>query len=390
MKIDIFGFVEDANIGDPVIGETCKFLVEKICKENGINAQIKLHSLFPTGGYKKYWITRFLRKRCRKNRNKFHQYLTLNVFKLYNKLFSTLNDYYDSCLKNSDLVIFAGGGMIKFIWQEFWAAEYCIIDYCDKNNIPVYFNAVGIEGYSEQNLYSRLLKTILNKPCIKGITTRDDIISLEKYINCQGKDLLVGDPAFWSKECYSRKEQKDIIGINTIKSGIFKVNGYKTTEDDLINFYCAFIKNLEENGQKWQLFTNGTINDYQVGEAILNKLGVSITEEFLAPRPQNSQELVDLITGYKGILATRMHAHIIATSYEIPTVGITWNDKLKWYAKHLGVENRFITPNEMGNYEDFYQKFTLALKEGNSSLNTQILKEKTYSNLSKILLGNKN
>ena len=36
MKIDIFGFVEDSNIGDPVIGETCKFLVEKICAENNI------------------------------------------------------------------------------------------------------------------------------------------------------------------------------------------------------------------------------------------------------------------------------------------------------------------------------------------------------------------
>lgn len=385
MKIDIFGFVEDSNIGDPVIGETCKFLVERICAENNIEAQINLHPLFPPPNYKKYWITRFLRKRCRKNRSVLAQAFTLKVFNLYNKFFSTLNNYYESCLKDSDLVIFAGGGMIKYIWQEFWAADYCIVNYCDENNIPVYFNAIGVEGYDEKNLYSKLLKNLLNKPCVKGITTRDDIDSLKKYLGSTNDDLVVGDPALWSNELYPRKSEQNIVGINTIRSGIFRVNGYDIDDDKLVDFYCEFIKRLENDGHKWQLFTNGTTNDYEVGEKVLEKLGLEKTVDRIAAQPKNSQELVDLITSYKAILGSRMHAHIIATSFEIPTVGTIWNDKLKWFAKHLGAEDRFIIPSEINNYDEFYEKFKKALSEKNEKLNTKLLKEKTYNSLKKFV-----
>ena len=76
-----------------------------------------------------------------------------------------------------------------------------------------------------------------------------------------------------------------------------------------------------------------------------------------------------------------MHAHIIATSYDIPTIGQIWNEKIKWFAKHLGCEERFFYPNEMKNYDHVYQTLKNAIIEGNSNLNTKILKQKTYEEL---------
>lgn len=80
-----------------------------------------------------------------------------------------------------------------------------------------------------------------------------------------------------------------------------------------------------------------------------------------------------------------MHAYIIATSFEIPTVGTIWNDKLKWFAKHLGAEDRFIIPSELNKYDEFYEKFKKALSEKNEKLNTKLLKEKTYNSLKKFV-----
>ena len=70
------------------------------------------------------------------------------------------------------MTIFGGGGMLKYLSQEFWAADYCILEYCDKYNIPVYFNAVGLEGYDDKNFTSRLIKKLLGKKCVSKVCQR--------------------------------------------------------------------------------------------------------------------------------------------------------------------------------------------------------------------------
>lgn len=379
-KIDIFAFIEDKNIGDPVIGETAKFLVEDICEKNDLKAIINLHRLFPSANYRKYWITRRLRWLCAKNTTnlqRFIMYLMLRGYLLINPRY---RNYYTKTLKHSDLTIFGGGGMLKYFSQEFWASDYCIIDYCDRHKIPVYFNAIGIEGYDDKNFTSRLIKKLLNKKCISKVTTRDDIDALNKFLP-QNNNLVVGDSALYSKELYGSEEKTDIIGINTIRSGIFNTNGFRTTEEDLITFYCEMITRLNADGLKWQIFTNGLKSDYNLGVKILSKLNIKPTQEVLAPLPTTGLELARNISRYRGVIAGRMHAHIIATSYDIPTVGQIWNEKIKWFSKHLGAEDRFFYPDEISNYDLVYNKFKQALEEGNSNLNTNKLKEATYKEL---------
>ena len=388
MQIDIFGFIEDGNIGDPVIGETCRYLVEKICKKNNIDADIRLNPLFPPPNWQAYWITRFLRKRCRKQRKNLSNLFTFLVFKFGYIFGRTLKSYYKNTLKNSDMVIFAGGGMLKFVSQDFWASDYCILNYCEKHNIPVYFNAVGIEGYDENNFFSKLLKKLTNFKCIKDITTRDDYEALSKYLDKDCSDKIVGDPALFSNEIYQKQPQKDLIGLNMIRSGIFRVNGHNTTEEDVINFYVEMIKRLNKKGMKWQIFTNGVRFDNNVGIKVLDALGIKPSEENIVDLPKTSQELVDLITSYKAIIGGRMHAHIIAASFDIPTVGTIWNDKIKWFAKHLGCEERFFMPEEMSNYDKVFSAFEKALNDGNAELNTTVLKQATLENLEKFILNN--
>lgn len=378
-NIDIFAFIEDKNIGDPVIGETCKYLVEKICKNNNIEANIRLHRLFPPKNVNEMWISKFLRRQCSRNLSNIERIITYLVFRTYIFFNRTYMKYYKEIIKSSHLVIFGGGGLLKYVSQDFWASDYCILYYCDKYKVPVYLNAIGIEGYDENNFTSRLIKKLINKKCIKKITTRDDIDSLNLYR--KDNNGVVGDPALYSNELYATTEKTNLIGINPIRAGIFNVNGFDTAEEELVKFYVEMIKRLEKDGFKWQIFTNGLKADYNLGLKILEALNLQPNIDLILDRPKTGLSLAQTISKYKGIIAGRMHAHIIATSYNIPTVGQIWNEKIKWFAKHLGCEERFFYPDELNQYDKIYKAFLNAMEAGNSKLNTESLKAKTFTEL---------
>lgn len=58
--------------------------------------------------------------------------------------------------------------------------------------------------------------------------------------------------------------------------------------------------------------------------------------------PTTPRNLVNLISGYKAIIAARLHATIIAYSLQIPAIGLVWNNKLTFFGKNINAEDYFI------------------------------------------------
>ena len=91
------------------------------------------------------------------------------------------------------------------------------------------------------------------------------------------------------------------------------------------------------------MFCNGIKSDYLIGQKILENLNLeNIDNIYLAKRPTKSKKLINLITSYKAIIAARLHAIIVAVSYNIPAVGLVWNDKLTEFGEIMNISNRFI------------------------------------------------
>ncbi len=382
LRIIIIGFYEDLNLGDPVICESCKYIVEKIFSELNQPVETKLIGLAPPSGYTNHKITKFIRKRCGKARSNFYQLCTYIAFRIAMCFPNALKKHYSEALEGADLVLFAGGGMLKYISQDFWAFNYCIEKYCSKHNIPIAFNAVGIEGYDKNNPICKVQEKIVNSKSTKFITTRDDIDSLKLFLKSSDDNLVVGDSALYSNEIYKLSKKEDIIGLNTIRHGIFNINGFvEINQEILVNWYCEIIKRIEADGLKWQLFTNGLESDYNLAKEVLKKLEKEETTELLVPKPTTTQELLYTISKYKAVVCGRMHAAIISTSLDIPSIGLVWNEKLKWFAHHIGATERFIKVSEINNYDLAYKTLIKAMNEGNNNLNTQKLKNKTYSTL---------
>ncbi len=250
--------------------------------------------------------------------------------------------------KTADLMIFDGGGLIKYRQEEFHAYVPALVDCARDHGIPVFFNCVGVEGYDPDDPRCRRLADALNAPCVKGITVRDDLDTLRRYYlhTDQVFTAQATDPAVFTPQVYGI--QKDIrsktIGLGIVRSRIFEDYGLaQITREFQLEMWQGITKELEARGYAWQFFVNGLRSDYDFAREILVSMGrQSQAAVLLAPRPVESGELVGTIASYAGVIACRMHANIIAYALGIASIGLVWNDKMVFWGDRIGCPERFL------------------------------------------------
>lgn len=185
-KVILLG-LKNQNLGDKVILDTSKYLIQQQYHD----VKIKVKNLFPDTKIMKTVNSSYpqIDAIIDKLPNKPYLIQILSFLKwwLSQKRGTEIYQYYKSILKQHSIVIIAGGGIIKYSREHLWNPVYSITTYCQRKKIPVFFNAVGVEGYNNKNFYSQLFKYSLNKSCVKKITTRDDFNSLKKYVKDETK-----------------------------------------------------------------------------------------------------------------------------------------------------------------------------------------------------------
>jgi polysaccharide pyruvyl transferase WcaK-like protein len=106
---------------------------------------------------------------------------------------------------------------------------------------------------------------------------------------------------------------------------------------------------------KWKIFTNGTHKDYEFAKHILLKMCYSSNQiNFLIQRqPKNPKDLVEIISGFKGIISFRLHSHIVAYSLKVPGVGIVWDNKVSFFYSSINRNDScFKLNNDIGTIID--------------------------------------
>lgn len=288
-------------------------------------------------------------------------------------------------IKYADAVIFAGGGIIKCRNEMFDKYIVDILKETDKYGIPTFFNAVGVEGFDPSDERCLALKDALNSDCIKGITVRDDIGTLTShYITNKNIRLKsVVDSAVWSDKVYGRltDRKSEYIGLGIARDKLFTDYGIeKADREFLLDFWKGVAERLESEGFKWIIFTNGLNSDEAFADEVLRYIGHGEK----AAQPQNAEELIALIRNLKGMIACRMHANIIAYSFRIPSVGLIWNDKLKYWGEKIGYPERYLDGNSL-DPEDTVNALKTALSQGCSRRKTNRIKYKTYREIKRFI-----
>ena len=271
---------------------------------------------------------------------------------------------------NSNLIIFAGGGLFGLSYLAFYDYLKTILDIADDRNIPVIFSSLGMNNMDADAENETRLRALLDRKCIKSISVRENAELFRYYAEGSGKDVVpVCDPVVWAgsvyykdteESCY-KESSRPAVGINFVRGGLFKSNGVKgwglaAEERLLFDVYTS----LEDSNCSCSFFTNGSFMD---GLALLN-----FADKYQLPKEKiivsdTSRELVKTIAGFDAVLAIRMHAAIISYAFGIPSVNLVWNPKIPFFYRNIGREQRAILPEDW-NTEQMVEQVKLLLAEG--------------------------
>lgn len=342
-KICFVGLYNEKNLGDPIIFDCTEWLYRHYLL-SGVFTSKRIYLDYVQKTYNPSLIVKL--------RNKLNRLSGSEKMSLYYQktIFDNTKVYFENSIQGFDLVVIVGGGIVKWTYQFFYLELTALLQTAEKLNIPVVFNAVGVEGYSENNIKCQMLKQAMQLPALIHISTRDDLYTLvNKYYDgnpCRPV-LCVADPAVWVSEVYGIvKKDSNIIGLGIARGNLFIDNAIDFKSYELLEFYKSIIIDLVADGHTVEVFTNGLPADNDFADKVcssLEKEGVCMRKRY----PEDTLGLVKIISNYKAIVATRLHSCIIAYSLDVPAVGLVWNDKLSLFGHNIHCEDNFI------RYSDF-------------------------------------
>lgn len=301
----------------------------------------------------------------------------------------SLAKYYISQTAGAKAIVVAGGGLVKYSYQRFWIYLDSLIVAAEHWGIPIVFNAVGVEGYAENDSKCQVLKKALNKSSVKAITTRDDLETLQRnYLTEESKIFCsrVADPAVWAAEAYGvvRDSTNDVVGVGLVRGGIFRDNGIDLAPKDVAALYMGMLRELDARGIRWKLFTTGVAEDLQLARQLIgNVSGIQSMDQVAVPA--NTRELMQIIAGFSGVIAARLHANILSYSLGVPSIGLVWNDKLPFFGECIGCPNRFIRYEQFGHPELIISRLRDAMIENYDTAARNIYRETARSGMQKSL-----
>lgn len=249
--------------------------------------------------------------------------------------------------KENYIAVVAGGALI----QDYFATSWSVIgNILEQNNIPIIYNAIGVGNIKEETS-KVIFRELLTRKNIKSISARDNLNELN-FTPLPIKQ--VPDVAICSSQYYHFPKPKNpIIGFGVISPKLYfqtSKDSHILTESDYDQIIITLIKKIYKETQlPIRIFSNGSYEDYVYATQLRNKLALPSIE--VSPRPTNDSELVSLISSFSFIIANRLHAQIIAYSFEIPTYGILWDEKVKYWYKYIHRTNQCSYLSEILNVD---------------------------------------
>lgn len=276
---------------------------------------------------------------------------------------------------NFDTIVFAGGQLFMDYFVH-WIA--IIVSYAEKYNKKVVFNCCGMGKLSSKSV--KLLSKVLQSDSIYSITIRDGLKQFRSLFESENV-LQTIDPAINSANVYGKREKIDgRVGIGIISYKMLIRNNISIAEDEYIDFIKHTIEFFEYHKRKIVVFTNGAIDDYEFAQFALKSIG---KEKLLEKRPTRPVELVDVIATCEYIISFRLHSLILAAAYDIPSIGLVWDSKVKSFFETIKREEWAIMLNDGLSFEKLKFKMENLLSINNYK--TACSLKKSYDNLIEIL-----
>ena len=410
MKIAICGLIKSENIGEQFIARSLEYLIrteaEKI--KPGIDIEFTEVDLLGrndeiiecTGKYKKRVLNyyhyserginteRVFLKLKDMVKNSDSLFVRNALSRMRHMIWShgmnyrkRMEEFFEDRLAGVDFIVVDGAGLLEYDWNEYHWPLFLISRYAEKHGVDVVYNAIGRAGhFDERDFLSTILKRALQSDRVKYVSARDSVETVQLCAGESKEVKLLADAAFWMKETYGigQKEDADKIGIGIIRGNALTGYGVEFGTARWVELFCDIARELDKRGYKYEFFTNGLPGDWKLGRKVLKTL--ELPDEYLVERPLTDIELCDTISGYKALITCRMHSSIAAFTLGIPSVIMSWNDKVDKLMEMIGYPDRVIKLENF-NGPFIVDKMEKALEEGVSEDKVGVLKDKALESV---------
>jgi len=184
-----------------------------------------------------------------------------------------------------------------------------------------------------------------------------DLTGTVEWIALGNYTAMLADSAFWMKEAYDidTTVERTKIGIGLIRGNSLQGYGVPFGSKEWTALFADIATELRDRGYDFEFFTNGLPGDVTLGKRVFKKLGLD--DSYLVERPVDDRVLVDTINGYQAIITCRMHSSIAAFTMNVPSVILSWNDKVEKLMEIIGYPERAV------RQKDFDAKYIVDLME---------------------------
>jgi polysaccharide pyruvyl transferase WcaK-like protein len=368
-RVAVFGECYSENLGDAVILGTVEYLLRRILP--GIEI-----SSFDLSGRKQaqttkkgsYGLIQHVNRNLRRRVPLYRRCINIVLWHLRDK--KALSKTWSEAVAWADLCMLDGGQLLMDNDLNFPLKIHALAGLTKSRQKPVVFFGCGV-GKRWSPIAKHLFANTLEIDEVSTIYVRDRY-SYNHLIghlpNVSHKVVASYDSALWAAEAYniSRITSSPTIGLGVTTPNVLKRYKRSINYDSILTFWEDIAVCLHQRGQAFQLFTNGALEDdlfaLQVAGRVSAKLGMP-QETLLAARPLSALDLVRQISNYKAVMAYRLHANIIAYALQIPSIGLIWDEKVRYFGEETNRSEFFLDADILAPAEIVDRLFFAAQKE---------------------------
>jgi len=245
-------------------------------------------------------------------------------------------------LRGCDAAIVGGGQLISDIDLNFPLKLAAAAGECRRRRLPIAVFAVGVKP-DWTRAGRRLLLTLFGADTIMA-AVRDERSreALCRLLGPRGpgapEPTLCRDPGLLAAEVYPRapgpRRTRPLVGVGITHPAVLRHHAdaqeRSTVWDE--RAYAELILGLWRAGYDVLCFTNGAGEDHACLDAVRARIEAvkAVPAQSIAflDRPRRPADLARIIAACDAVVGHRLHAHIVAYSYAIPSVGLPWDGKL--------------------------------------------------------------
>ncbi|MEM8650347.1 MAG: polysaccharide pyruvyl transferase family protein [Pseudomonadota bacterium] len=265
---------------------------------------------------------------------------------------SKWSPFYGRNLNVADVVVVGGGNLFTDMDRNFPTKISAVMRLAAKRNLPLAIYGVGASGvWSDASIREMRKALEACRPFYISVRDEQSKSTFESLfadsIGCQV--AVVRDPGILASRHYVSRQlsnsqvsgaSRKKIGLCVTAGSALRYHSDLTLDDEkLRDLYQECAVGLIEKGFDIALFTNGSSEDRSFLENELSHLKTKYPSHVQIQQADTPDQLVSIISSLDALVAHRMHALIVAFSYNIPIAALSWDPKIRAFMDSVGMSS---------------------------------------------------